>query len=301
MAENEGKKEMEVKQENIRDVNETAKEIIQTALLDEKKWAADEAAKLLERLTGLTNRIEQSEYNKLWIKFCNLNLVAELWLTFTVILMDYAKFFETRDENYVSFMEKNIAELLEIDQYGGKLLGDQFYQRRVKEYFSPGGSIEKFAEEIRESFYLEKEAVENMEKETVVDYVVCGGAMEGHSLRKEVNFSDTMVRAGALCRIPGNKRGMEWSSINAHGWFGYELKVKPGEDNDITVVLGSSDKQLEVKITLNEEQYLISEKMSEGKKEFVLRYAADSDCDKVRIRFDKISAHTPCIYSIKVV
>lgn len=37
MAENEGKKEMEVKQENIRDVNETAKEIIQTALLDEKK------------------------------------------------------------------------------------------------------------------------------------------------------------------------------------------------------------------------------------------------------------------------
>ena len=94
---------------------------------------------------------------------------------------------------------------------------------------------------------------------------------------------------------------MEWSSINAHGWFGYELKIKPGENNEITIVLGSSNGQLEVKITLGEEQYFVSEALSESKKKLVLRYAADGDCDKVRIRFDKISAHTPCIYSIKVV
>lgn len=44
---------------------------------------------------------------------------------------------------------------------------------------------------------LETERLRNDNE--IIDYVICGGAMEGHALQKEVNY-----------------RGEEWSSITAH-------------------------------------------------------------------------------------
>ena len=123
--------------------------------------------------------------------------------------------------------------------------------------------------------------------------------MEGHRLQKEVNFSDTLVLDGALCRIPGNKRGMKWSSINAHGWFSYEVKVKPLEENEIHVVMGSTGEMLEVRVTIGEKEYEIRENVC-GRKELVFHYMPDEVCDSVRVRFDKISGHTPCVFEIKV-
>ena len=122
--------------------------------------------------------------------------------------------------------------------------------------------------------------------------------MEGHKLQKEVNFSDTLVKDGALCRIPGNRNGMEWSSINAHGWFSYELRVRPQRENLIHVLMGSVGDRLDVKITIGDEQFVIREEIN-GKREIVLPYMAKEE-EIVRIRFDKVSGHTPCVYTIKV-
>lgn len=269
-------------------------------LLEEKASAADEAAELFACLTELKDRLTQEEYDKLWVKFCNLKMVAEIWLLLTRIFMDYAKYFETREDAYAHALEEHVTELLEVNRYGAELLGDKFYLLSISEYFTSGGSIEAFAEEIRESFQLEREAVECIEKEAnVLDYVVCGGAMEGHRLQKEVNFSDTLVRDGALCRIPGNKRGMEWSSINAHGWFSYEVKVKPLAQNEIHIVMGSIGEMLEVRVIIGEKEYEIREKIC-GCKELIFPYAAGEGCNGVRIRFDKISGYTPCVLVIKV-
>ncbi len=268
-------------------------------LLEEKESAADEAAELLARLTELKDRLTQEEYDKLWVKFCNLKLVAEIWLLLTRIFMDYAKYFQTRENTYAIALEEHITRILEVNRCGAELLSDKFYLLSISEYFTSGGSIEAFAEEIRESFRLEREAVERIEQEKVLDYVVCGGAMEGHRLQKEVNFSDTLVRDGALCRIPGNKRGMEWSSINAHGWFSYELKVKPLTEHEIHIVMGSVEEMLEVRVTIGEKEYEIREKVC-GRKELIFPYAAGEGCNAVRIRFDKISGYTPCVFVIKV-
>ena len=269
-------------------------------LLEEKETAFREATEMLERLTELKRRLEQKEYDKLWVKYCNLKLVAEIWLELTIIFMDYVKYFETREDTYAVSLEEHITRLLEVNRCGAELLGDKFYLLNISEYFTSGGSIEDFAEEVRESFHLEREAVDRIEQEKVLDYVVCGGVMEGHKLQKEVNFSDTLVRDGTLCRIPGNKRGMEWSSINAHGWFSYELKVKPQTENEIHVVMGSTGEQLEVRVTIGEKDYEVRENVC-GRKELIFPYTAGEGCSSVRIRFDKVSGYVPYVFMIKVV
>ena len=268
-------------------------------LLAEKETAASEAAELLECLTELKDRLAEEEYDKLWVKFCNLKLVAEIWLVLNRTFMDYAKYFETRDDKYVDTLEENITKLLDVNRYGAELLGDKFYLLSISEYFTSGGSIEAFAEEIRESFRLEREAVERIEQEKVLDYVICGGAMEGHRLQKEVNFSDTFVRDGALCRIPGNKRGMEWSSINAHGWFSYEVKVKPYHENAFEILMDSSDEELEVGIIIGENEYLIHKKIV-GRTPILISYTENQGNTSARIHFNKVSSYTPFVYEIKV-
>ncbi len=269
------------------------------SLLAEKEVAFVEATTLFQCLTKLEGRMAQEEYDKLWVKFCNLKLVAEIWLTLTMIFMDYVKYFGTRDDKYVVSLEANIEKLLEVNRQDAELLSNKFYLLSISEYFTSGGSIEAFAEEIRESFRLEREAVGCMEQEKVLDYV-CGGAMEGHRLQKEVNFSDTLVRDEALCRIPGNKRGMEWSSINAHGWFSYEVKVKPQAEHEIHIVMGSVAEMLEVRVTIGEEEYEIHEQVC-GRKALNFPYTAEEGCNAVRIRFDKVSGYTPYVFTIKVV
>ena len=130
------------------------------------------------------------------------------------------------------------------------------------------------------------------------DFVIAGGGSESHGLKKEVNFSDTLVIDGELCRIPGSSRGAKWATIKAHGWFSYEIKVRPNTLNRIGLRLGSLGDNLDIKITLGEK----ATELHQGYDSIVdieLEYAAgDEKC--VRIRFDKISVNPPAIFLIKV-
>ena len=130
-----------------------------------------------------------------------------------------------------------------------------------------------------------------------MDFIVCGGALEGHRLQKEVNFSDTLVMEGSLCRIPGNRSGLTWSRINAHGWFSYQLQVRPGVENRITVSLAGAGTALDVKITLGQQEYELH-KPHPHRQELTL--SCTPETDRIRIRFDKISGNTPCIHTVRV-
>ena len=242
------------------------------SLLAEKEWAVREAAKLCESLTLLQGKVEEAEYHKLWVKFTNLRLVTQVWKQLVVIFMDYVQYFETFEDSCAEKFRSDLEALLALKAEGVSLLGDAFYCLQGDDNLGqsnhgvPKDYIGEFVEEIRQSFDLEREAVLSVRNEpTLLDAIVCGGAMEGHRLQKEVNFSDTLVMDGELCRIPGNRRGMEWSSINAHGWFSYELRVSPQKENRICVVIGSAGDQLDVKITVGEEEFVIREKAC-GKK-----------------------------------
>jgi hypothetical protein len=122
--------------------------------------------------------------------------------------------------------------------------------------------------------------------------------MEGHALQKEVNFSDTLIIDGRLCRIPGNKKGMLWSRINAHGWFSYEIAVRPNDSNCIVLDISGVEDVVDVSVTVGQEQFRLQ---GEGRQSYKIRYHEQLGNNRVRIRIDKISGHTPCVHSIMVV
>lgn len=252
-------------------------------LIAEKRSAAERASGLYDALCRLEGRMESGDFIALKVKFLNLKLVTEIWYTLTLVLRDGSRF---DDEA----LEAGLLKLSELEKAGRELLGEQFY--------CAAGEIEAFCRELRLSYPLEKAAKESFEgRDELTDYVICGGISEGHRLKKEVNFSDTLIRNNALCRIPGNQRGAEWSSIRAHGWFSYELAVIPYANAIIKITMEGVDSELSVKVTIGEDEYTVSDH-GNTRKEYCFRYCERRGADHVSVRFDKISGNTPFVYTI---
>ena len=87
--------------------------------------------------------------------------------------------------------------------------------------------------------------------------------------------------------------------VNAHGWFSYEVAVKPLCKQNITVTAGSSGERVKLKVTVGDEVHSFDEAVN-GKKEFVIPYEEKAGNSSVRVRFDRIDADTPYIYLIEV-
>lgn len=153
----------------------------------------------------------------------------------------------TNISRYTDYATENLR-ILDIE--GKRVLGKDFYCN-IADVGGVGAkqgyceNILNFVEEATASFAYEEKAVQTLEGENLTDFVVCGGACEGHGLRKEVNFSDTLLLDGELVRMPENKEGMKWSTIVAHGWFSYQLKLKPGQQNVVQITAGSSSEDRE--------------------------------------------------------
>lgn len=261
-------------------------------LISEKQEAEKASENLFDRIVALKEKIADGEYEKLYTKFLNLKLVAKIW---RLLLETFIAYVSDLDEGSVSFDDK-LCALCDAASEGKQLLGDKFYC--LCGDYSAFDFIGDFVADIRKSFELEKTTLDALSAKNNIDYVVCGGALEGHLLSKEVNFSDTLILDDALCRIPGNKRGLKWSAINAHGWFSYTLKIKPDAKNLVKILLGSVTDTLDVRITIGNEACDIHEKIAD-KTEITLPYTAGKDENAVEIRFDKISAHMPCIFTIE--
>lgn len=265
--------------------------------LAEKEAACREAEALLRQLTGIRDQLTPGDYEALLLKFTNLKLVTDCWLALTKVFISYVNCLEEQAPD--TLLETALAELLALREEGLRLTADAFYCLQ-QDSNQTGGSVLRdfiggFAEEVRESFRLEKEARAALSAS--FDSIVCGGALEGHRLQKEVNFSDTLVQDGRLCRIPGNRSGLKWSRINAHGWFSYELRVRPSQENRITVALSSAGEALDVKITLGDREYEIRQPGGHLRE---LPLVCTPENDRIRIRFDKISGNTPCVHTICV-
>lgn len=265
-------------------------------LLNEKEEAALTAANLLERVYSLENKIDGEAYEKLLAKFKNLDFVAKLWKQLAYAIYNYTKFFESKDEKYEAALKENLNAIDEINAQGLKELGKEFYNyNRTK-----GKAAAYFPEEMLAVFNAEKAAYETTEKETgLTDFVVCGSALESHELQKEVNFSDTILTEnGEICRIAGNRVGLKWSMINAHGWFSYLLNLRKNVENEIIFTFGSATENLSAEITIGNEKHVIKEKIN-GKADYAFK-VKDDGTGKIRVRIDRLDANTPMLYTIKV-
>ncbi len=270
--------------------------------IEEKQNAKDEADTLLKELEALHGKMDESEYKVLWLKFKNLQLVAKAWYELTLCFVNYVRYFESKDANFEKLLYGCTDKLLRIRDEGLDTLGNEFYCI-VGDLAGGVGSgikdcIDEFVQDIKNSFEVEKKIEKEFAQKNLTDFVICGGAMEGHALMKEVNFSDTILKDDTMFRIPGNRKGLEWSAINAHGWFSYKVSVKPNCENIITVVAGTAKENLNVKITIGSEEYIINRKEEKKQKLSFSYYAGDEGT--VMIRFDKTSEYMPCVYSITV-
>ena len=268
------------------------------SVMEEKALAVKESEEALEKLEALEKRLSKEDYKELYTKFKNLELTAKIWEKLTHLFYNYAKFFEKKDEKYETEFFACVSALEALNYAGKVALGDDFYCISG-DSLAGGGRyelIDIFLREVLDSFEAEKAAFEKLEDENLYDYVICGGASEGHALKKEVNFSATAIKDGELHRIPGSPlKG--WSTVNAHGWFSYEVAVRPNAENTIIIDIGSPADTLDAKITICE----ISEELHKEGNRHTLTYTYKAgDEGTVRVRFDRISANAPEIFTVKV-
>lgn len=258
-------------------------------VLEEKKTALNKARNKLKKLQELKGLIAQEHYVDLEEKFQNLYFVAKLWLALTKAFLAYAN----QDK---AGLELVCEELLSIDCEGKKVVKNNYYPMAIVR--AQGlDCVPNFVNEIRNSFEKESCAKTRLCQENLTDYIVCGGGNEGHKLQKEVNFSDTYIFDDGVCRIPGTNRGKAWSTVNAHGWFSYEIRVKANEENEIVIVAKGSDGYLEMSVDIEGEKTILRKRTTK-KEEMTIKYFAKTSY--VRVRIDRISSYTPFIYEIKV-
>lgn len=274
-----------------------------SALREEKQWAVTASREALDKLSALEGKLSEADYKTLRTQFLNLHHVAKAWQKLTEVFLNYTKFFETRDSAYETALNQAMDDLLAINDEAVAVLGDAFYinalaidQLTTK---STGDTpITSFVADVKRSFPMEKQAIFALEADkSLTDFVVCGGGFEGHKIKKEVNFSDTYIHEDGLCRIPGTNRGKKFSTVNAHGWFSYEMKVKPNAENTVAVTVKGSDGHIDFSVTVGEQLFEVRE-TAEDKKTFTFSFIA-GQADTVRVRIDRISGNTPYIYEIK--
>ena len=272
------------------------------SIIDEKESAKKEAAELLGKLEALKDKITQNDYENLWTKFANLKYVAAIWLELTKCFINYTKYFQTSDAAYREKLILATEAMRTLEKEGKELLGKNFYCTQLDRFDDRDDAAELvggFADEMIKTFEAEEKKTKELSAQMLIDFVICGGATEGHKLKKEVNFSDTFLFDGGLCRIAGSRLGNSWSLVNAHGWFSYEMKVIPYAEQLIRITVGSQTNTLRLQVTIDEKVYTFDEAIS-GKKELIIPYKEKKGNSTVRIRFDKIASDTPYVYLIVV-
>jgi len=274
-----------------------------TALLDEKAKAAADSDRLLNEVHQLKNKLTPDDYAVLQTKFTNLAYVAKVWQALTEVFLHYTKYFELQDVQHETALQGTLELLLQLETEARSLLGDAFYVKKLSSnarasYTTAKEPIQAFVADVRENFRIEKALHGQLAAQNLTDFVICGGGFEGHKIMKEVNFSDTYIKQDGICRIPGTYRGKSFSTVNAHGWFSYEVKVKPGAVNTLVITAAGSEGHIDFDITIGSDHHEIRD-IVEGKTDYTFTYQAGAE-EAVRVRFDRVSGYTPFIYTVKV-
>ncbi len=269
-------------------------------VLKEKTEAVSLAAEKLAALKTLKDKLPEAAYDELDTKFINLKLVAEIWKTLTECFIAYTKYFENGDKEYENSLNSCLNELNRLYAEGIRLSGDKFYPIAIGEFTTPSSDrIPDVVNDFKANFEYEKAATERLVSEKHDDFIICGGGTESHKLQKEVNFSDTYINSDGCCRIPGTYLGAKFSTVNTHGWFSYEIKIKPNTQNLIRVTAKGYDGQLDFILAIGDDVYKIS-KQTEEKCELEFKFDEKCGKDKIRIRVDRSTQYTPAIYLITV-
>lgn len=278
----------------------------------EKEEAIDETEKKLKLIESLKDKLDDEKYYSLYMRFKNFEIAAKIFAQLTTLYYCLAKYFENNDENALKKAYECIDIMRAMDKDGFEELGEDFYFEALS--FKKGSAFRRYglgsdSTDPRDSHVylldeifkkaLDMEVTLNREllEKNVTDYIIAGGFSEGHNPKFEGNFSACLTMADGSCRTAGSERGALWSVVKTHGWFSYEMKVKPGVENVLTVTGKGEDGSLNIDIEINGEMKRYR-KCGEGLVDIVHRFVPKEGQDIVTVRIDRNSDSLPFIYTL---
>ena len=268
-----------------------------------KREAVLESEAKLRDLSKLKGKLSDEQYHGLYTRFANMNIAARLWEQLTFACIGLARFYEKGDEDGIAQYKAATEQLAIIDSEAFDQLGEEYYCYALGKT-APGkdtrSNVPYFIKQVTDTMEKETREIRLLAEKGLLDFVVCGGINERHGLRKEINFSSSHVKDDGVCRLAGSSRGKKWSVVKAHGWFSYNLKVRPLEENTIIVTAKGWDSDMvDLSVTVGEEKTVFSQR-SEEKVALTVKYRETLGNDTVTVRIDRTTENMPIVYTIEV-
>lgn len=281
-------------------------------VVKEKEEAIVETEKKLKLIESLKGKLDDKKYYSLYMRFRNFEIAAKIFAQLTTLYHCLARYFEHNDEDALKKVYECIDIMRAMDKEGFEELGEDFYFEALS--YKKGSPFRTFGlgsdstdprdghvylldQVFKKALDMEVSTNRELLEKNVTDFIIAGGFSEGHSPKFENNFSACLTMPDGSCRTAGSERGSMWSVVNTHGWFSYEMKVKPGVENVLTVKGKGEDGTLSIDIEINGEMKRYH-KSGEGFVTIVHRFTPMEGQDAVTVRIDRNSASLPFIYTL---
>ncbi len=278
----------------------------------------DEAiAKITEKLAlikTLEGKLDPDKYYSLYMRFTNFYYVAKIFKELCVAYIGMAKYFEFEDESALPEIYAAIDRMTELDKAGYKELGKDWYCEVLS--LKPGNAFltysikVDYSERTSQVYHLksmlgraiemEVEARRMLKEGNPVDFIVAGGCNEGHNRQSEPNFSGALTLEDGNCRTAGSERGAFWSVLKAHGWFSYDMKVRPNQENTVVIRGKGHTGTFSIDITIDGVMTRHSV-TGDGILEVSRTFTPLKDATEVTVRVDRNSDSLPFVYTLKMI
>lgn len=281
--------------------------------LKDKEEAIAGIEEKLALVKTLEGKLEPEKYYSIYMRFTNFLYITKIFKELIKAYVAMAKYFEDDDETALPEIFAAIDEMVALDAIGYKELGKDWHGEALSlkpgnPFLNYGISVD-YSERTSHIYHLKNmlgravaldvEAKKQMEAENPIDYVIAGGFNEGHNLKREINFSGAITLDDGNCRTAGSERGSYWSMLNAHGWFSYEMKVRPNAENTLVIRGKGETGPLSIDLTIDGEmtRHSIS---GDGILEISKTFTPQKDAEIVTIRIDRNSKSLPFIYTLMI-
>ncbi len=268
----------------------------------------EEKLNLIKTLEG---KLDPDKYYSIYMRFTNFLYVAKIFHELAKTYIAMSKYFEDNDDSVLPEIYASIDKMTELDEAGYNELGEDWHCEALSlkpgnafltysisvDYSKRTSQVYHLKNMLGRAIELEVETRRLLTKNNPIDFIIPGGFNEGHNLKCEPNFSGALTLDDGNCRTAGSERGAFWSVLKAHGWFSYDMKVKPNAENTI-VIRGKGHNgtfSIDVDIDGDMTRHSVT---GDGILEISRTFTPKKDVETVTVRIDRNSESLPFVYSI---
>lgn len=280
-------------------------------VLGDKDRAIAGIEEKLALVRTLEGKLDADQYYSLYMRFTNFLYVTKIFKELIKAYIAMANYFEGNDEGALTDIFAAIDAITELDEAGYRELGKDWHCEALS--LKPGSPFMTYGLTVDYSrrtshahhlkamlgraIELEVETRRMLTKQNPVDFVVAGGFSEEHNKQSEPNFSAALTLDDGNCRTAGSERGSFWSVLKAHGWFSYDLKVRPNQENTLVVRGKGHNGTFSIDIVVDGDMTRHSV-TGDGILEIARAFTPGKDVQTVTVKIERNSESLPFVYSL---